>query len=250
MGIETTTETMTTSSSTPTTTPPSTPKTSPFHQTPGHCLTKDNTPVDIDGHWEDSCKDDEGNSYVEGSSLMSCCGCFKYDCLQQDQHLPPRFSWTKEVSPLCCQTCNGTVVPGGTVVDREEMGDKCGTVKTSVCTIRNRVTKKSKMVISAAIEDEYVYQNCCADENGLQYFGGSVSDPTTCSARRCEAQEGWSHAAWVTTQLYPGCGCCLVKGEMVPDGFSWTVGTYPRETWECCKGKVVMLKDPVKGQSM
>ena len=43
------------------------------------------------------------------------------------------------MSPQCCQTCNGTVVPGGTVVDVEEIGDKCGTVKTSVCKIRNRM---------------------------------------------------------------------------------------------------------------
>ena len=48
-------------------------------------------------------------------------------------------------------------------------------------------------------------------------------------------------AAWVTTQLYPGCGCCLVDGELVPDGFSWTVEATTRQTWECCKGKVVML---------
>merc|ERR1719369_2400708 len=241
------------------------PSNPPFHPVPGECLTKDNTPVDVDEQWEASCKDDEGNSYVEGSSLLSCCGCFKYMCIQEDGYLPPRYSWTKEVSPLCCQTCNGTVVPGGTVVDVVEIGDKCGTVKTLVCKLRNRgkVNEQSRadsvrdgnklellkkeQVVSAAIEDEYHYENCCPDENGLHNFNWTVPDPATCSSRRCESQEGWIHAAWVTTQLYPGCGCCLVEGDMVPDGYSWTVGTYPRETWECCRGKVVMLKEPVKG---
>ena len=65
----------------------------------------------------------------------------RYDCIkiQQDGSLPARYSWTKEVSPQCCQTCNGTVVPGGTVVNVQEIGDKCGTVRTSVCKIRNRM---------------------------------------------------------------------------------------------------------------
>ena len=62
----------------------------------------------------------------------------RYDCIQEDHYQPPRYRWTKEVSPLCCQTCNGTVVPGGTVVEVVEMGGKCGTAKTSVCKIRNR----------------------------------------------------------------------------------------------------------------
>ena len=124
----------------------------------------------------------------------------RYECTQQDESSPPRYSWRKEVSPLCCQTCNGTVVPGGTVVGVEEIGDKCGAVKTSVCKIRNRGKGKTwpskpfnpvlasdgdkqgpslakeqavkkeevapEMVISAAIEEEYHYKNCCADENG------------------------------------------------------------------------------------
>ena len=82
--IETTTTT--------TTTPTPSPTIPPFQQTPGECLTKDNTPVEVDEYWDSSCKDNEGttlnnrsnsyeqfsgNSYVEGSSLMSCCGCFK-----------------------------------------------------------------------------------------------------------------------------------------------------------------------------
>ena len=51
------------------------------------------------------------------------------------------------MSPLCCQTCNGSVVQGGTVITREVMGDMCGTVKTSVCRIRNRMVDKEMMNI-------------------------------------------------------------------------------------------------------
>ena len=67
---------------------------------------------------------------------MSCCGCLKYICSANDGDT---HSWSREVSPLCCQACNGTVVPGGTVLGREVMEDKCGTVKTTVCKIKNRM---------------------------------------------------------------------------------------------------------------
>jgi len=283
----------------------------PFHPTPGKCLAKDNSPVELDEAWKDYCRDEDGNAYMEGSSLMSCCGCFKYECTKTQEHdyLPPSYIWTKTVSPLCCQTCDGAVVPGGSVIAVEEVGDKCGTVKTSVCKIKNRVedfvfeqnsdrldgiderelhavakkaaaekaaaekaiaknavaekavavkkaaaekavakilkaiSKKKqnpkKIVTAAAIEDEYHYKHCCADETGLHQLGRTIPDPTTCSTRVCEVMEGWVHAAWVTTQLYPGCGCCVVEGKVVPDGFSWTVGLYPPEKWECCRGKVV-----------
>ena len=30
---------------------------------------------------------------------------------------------------------------------------------------------------------------------------------------------------------------------MVPDGFAWTVGRYPVETWECCRGKIVQVME-------
>ena len=85
--------------------------------------------------------------------------------------------------------------------------------------------------------------------SGLHYLNTSIPDPAVCSTRVCSGGAGWVEAAWVTTQLYPGCGCCLVDGELVPDGFSWTVEATTRQTWECCKGKVVMLlgKEPVKG---
>ena len=112
---------------------------------------------------------------------------------------------------------------------------------------------------AAAIEDEYHYERCCPDEEGkcefsqlwtvTNIFSGlhspdwNVSDPTTCSIRQCKTQEGWAQAAWVTSQQYPGCGCCVVEGKLVPDGFSWTIGSYPVQTWECCRGKIVRVTD-------
>ena len=84
-------------------------------------------------------------------------------------------------------------------------------------------------------------------DQGLHHLDVSVPDPASCSTRRCEVQAGLVHAAWVTTKLFPGCGCCMVEGKMVPDGFSWTVGTYRVETFECCKGEVVRVTKPVMG---
>eukprot|EP00091_Calanus_sinicus_P004875 TRINITY_DN15235_c0_g1_i1.p1 TRINITY_DN15235_c0_g1~~TRINITY_DN15235_c0_g1_i1.p1 ORF type:complete len:121 (-),score=33.94 TRINITY_DN15235_c0_g1_i1:47-385(-) len=102
---------------------------------------------------------------------------------------------------------------------------------------------KEAMSVAAAIEEEYHYGTCCVDETGLHPLKKSIPDPATCSIRTCEASEDWAHAAWVSKQQFPGCGCCLVEGKMVPDGFSWTVGTYPVETWECCRGKAVMIME-------
>ena len=48
--------------------------------------------------------------------------------------------------------------------------------------------------------------------------------------------------SWVFS-VYPGCGCCVVEGKLVPDGFSWTIGSYPVQTWECCRGKIVRVRD-------
>ena len=69
----------------------------------------------------------------------------------------------------------------------------------------------------------------------------SISDPATCSTHRCEVQAGWVHAAWVSTLHYPGCDCCEVDGKIVPDGFSWSSGSFPGQTLECCEGKIVMV---------
>ena len=118
-----------------------------------------------------------GNSYSKGSFLMSCCGCFRYlsellasiflfnsqlwcyssmyilnlhinryVCTESQVYpFPPSSNWTKSVSPTCCQTCHGTVVPDGTVVKTEILDDKCGTVKTSTCKMKNRLANKGKL---------------------------------------------------------------------------------------------------------
>ena len=121
----------------------------------------------------------------------------RYICSQADGM---KLRWMKEVSSLCCQSCNGTVVPGGTILEIRELTDKCGTVKTSLCKIKNRVghtgtLKEILLKLSlidkgnihkapvnleaakeagyheefmpvAAIEDEYHYKKCCSDKNG------------------------------------------------------------------------------------
>jgi len=143
------------------------------------------------------------------------------------------------------------VVSGGTVLGVKVMEDKCGTVKTTVCRIKNRVVddttgdnrsdENKKMMPAAAIEEEYQYGSCCPDENGLHHLNMSVPDPATCSTSTCDVQEGWVEAAWVTTQHFPGCGCCEVEGKIVPDGFSWSTGTSPVQTWECCRGRIVLV---------
>jgi len=116
-----------------------------FKSTPGKCMTKDNSPVEVDENLMDGCKDKAGNFYPPGDSLLSCCGCFKYKCSETGTQKTPTYNWSKEVTTQCCQTCNGTVVPGGTVLGVKKMEDKCGTVKTSVCKIRNRVMDTEKL---------------------------------------------------------------------------------------------------------
>ena len=92
------------------------------------------------------------------------------------------------------------MVPAGIVLSVEKRGDKCGTVRTGVCRIRNRVVDKGRivkkdycilniclenthrafdklkgdtdegvvndMIPTAAIEHEYHYEKCCSDEKG------------------------------------------------------------------------------------
>ena len=71
----------------------------------------------------------------------------RYVCSETEAQKKPSFSWSKEVTTQCCQTCNGTVVPGGTILEVEKMEDKCGTVKTVVCKIRNRVTMNNGTIL-------------------------------------------------------------------------------------------------------
>ena len=81
---------------------------------------------------------------------------------------------------------------------------------------------------------------------GLQALHTHIHDPSTCSIQTCETSPGWVEAAWVTRQKFSGCDCCIAEGKMIPDGFSWTVGKYPVETWECCRGKIVRVMEGTK----
>jgi len=206
---------------------------------PGKCIQKDKVPVDLDDIWKDACKDNEGNSFPTGSMLMSCCGCFKYVC-QMSKEL---FKWMKELSPTCCETCDGNVVAKGTVIEVKTMDDACGTIKTSSCKIKSRTMNDGRIVVAAAIENEFHYEKCCGDESGVHPAGKTFEEVSMCTQRTCIASEDWTEAAWVTKQVFPGCDCCLVRGKMVPDGFNWTVGAWPVENWTCCKGKIARLFD-------
>jgi len=229
---------------------------------PGYCKDKDDVPVDLDLFWKDSCKDKEGNSYPRGSLFMSCCGCFRYTCTVS-QETPASFNWTKSVAPTCCQTCNGTVVKEGTVVATELLGDTCSTVRTTICKIKMRRETQGQadvdttkhvddrddhntiqgQIPTAALEEEFDYTKCCIDETGTHLPSTVKQEPSTCSTRTCEASTGWAHAAWVTRQILSGCGCCVINGTFVPNGFTWKSKTDPAELWVCCSGKMLLAKD-------
>merc|ERR1719318_2178599 len=97
-GCESYTDTTTTTGTSSTASTSSEVTTNPaFQPTPGKCLSKDISPVEVDDSWQDSCKDEEGNLFFEGESLLSCCGCFKYVCSETGTKDAPRYNWAKEV---------------------------------------------------------------------------------------------------------------------------------------------------------
>ena len=69
-----------------------------------------------------------------------------------------KVGWRRRVSDQCCQSCNGTVFPANTVVSTTQLEDDCGTVKTEVCKIRPGL-------LTASIEQEFSYRNCCHDNS-------------------------------------------------------------------------------------
>ena len=66
------------------------------------------------------------------------------------------------MSAKCCQTCNGTVAPPGTLISTTQLEDDCLTTKTEVCRVRPGLEK-------AVIELEFSYRNCCKDTSKYQY---------------------------------------------------------------------------------
>lgn len=77
------------------------------------------------------------------------------------------FKWIKELSPTCCETCDGNVVTKGTVTEVKMIDDKCGTIKTSTCKIKRRTMNDGRILVAAAIEEEFHYEKCCGDESGI-----------------------------------------------------------------------------------
>ena len=45
--------------------------------------------------------------------------------------------------------------------------DKCGTIKTSTCKIKRRTMNDGRILVAAAIEEEFHYEKCCGDESGI-----------------------------------------------------------------------------------
>ena len=75
-----------------------------------------------------------------------------------------KVGWVRSVSAQCCQTCNGTVVPPGTLISTTQLEDDCLTLQTEVCRVRPGLDH-------AVIEQEFSYRNCCNDNNS-NYSGG------------------------------------------------------------------------------
>ena len=43
----------------------------------------------------------------------------------------------------------------------------------------------------------------------------------TCSTMTCAKRQENSQPTWVNKKSFPGFNCCLVDGELIPDGHSW-----------------------------
>ena len=88
---------------------------------------------------------------------------FRYVCITSMEV----FKWIKELSPTCCETCDGNVVRKGTITEVKTIDDTCGTIKTSTCKIKRRTMNDGRIVVAAAIEEEFHFEKCCTDESGI-----------------------------------------------------------------------------------
>ena len=94
-----------------------------------HCYQKDVVPVDLDLVFDSNCEDNQGNIYQPNSTLQSCCDCFSYKCSQRTSwDLRVKVGWVRSVSSLCCQTCNGTVVPANTFISSSSLATTFSTL--------------------------------------------------------------------------------------------------------------------------
>jgi len=196
-----------------------------------NCFEKDPAPVNIDEEFLDYCKDYAGNIHYEFANLTSCCECIRYECVplvEWNKHI--YYYWNMSVSEHCCLHCDGTVYKADTVIETVVEKDECGTTKTSVC-------RKNDGGI-ADIEVDFTYKYCCNDEEGILPIDTIKLEPSTCSNRTCEYSRSSQHSSWISTQVLPGCNCCVLDGELVSDGYSWEVDGVE---YECCDGKIVTV---------
>jgi len=196
-----------------------------------NCFEKDPAPVNIDEEFLDYCKDYAGNIHYEFANLTSCCECIRYECVplvEWNRH--KYYYWNMSVSEHCCLHCDGTVYKADTVIETVVEKDECGTTKTSVC-------RKNDGGI-ADIEVDFTYKYCCNDEEGILPIDTIKLEPSTCSNRTCEYSRSSQHSSWISTQVLPGCNCCVLDGELVSDGYSWEVDGVE---YECCDGKIVTV---------
>jgi len=194
-----------------------------------NCYENEPEPVNTDEAFDNYCKDYEGNIHHEHAHLTSCCECIRYECVPLGKLNEEKYYyWNKTVSEYCCLHCDGTVYKADTVIESVVEKDECGTIKTSVC--------RKKDEGFANIEIEFAYERCCNDEEGVLPIDTVKFEPSTCSERTCEYSFSSQHASWISNQLFHGCNCCIIDGELIPDGASW--GEY-----ECCDGRIVISVD-------
>jgi len=201
---------------------------------PGYnCFEEDPEPVDTDEEFLDYCKDYAGNVHYEFANLTSCCECIRYECINFGELNEQKYYfWNKSISEHCCLHCDGTVYKADTVIETVVEKDECGTIKTSVC-------RKNDGGI-ANIEKDFNYKSCCNDEEGILPINEIKLEPLTCSERTCKYSTSSQHSSWISTQILPGCNCCVVDGKLVPDGHSWFIDW---QEYECCEGKIVAVID-------
>merc|ERR1719312_362846 len=205
---------------------------------PYKCFEKDYPPVDTSATFYDYCKDIHGNLYKPTkpdypAQLTSCCECLEYKCTYL--HKTEVLYWKTSVSDHCCLACTNTTYKADTVIETNELDDKCKSIETQVC-------RKLPGHEKAKIESEFNYKACCNDDTGLQVLGTEVYQPSTCSQRTCFYEKYLPFSLWISKQILPGCDCCLrrdPKGKeyLVADGTTWVVDG---KVFECCRGDIVM----------
>ena len=81
----------------------------------------------------------------------------------------------KALAEECCQTCDGEVFPGGSVISVREDGSECGSSVTTECVSYGNAHGNLASVNftfvqgngrPSIIEQKYSYKECCHDSKG------------------------------------------------------------------------------------